>query len=303
CPGDFLGAIRAAAVHHDDFVGNGLHGLQHPRQIFLLILCDETHAQGIHLCATLSYPRQYLTGGHAGFALYLDWKLTRTVLLPTRNSAPSCNTAARTRSSSKNVPFVESRSFKFTKRSRTSRTQWWREISGSSRARSAPLRPMTVRGLMSLKVFPWEGPEETVRTTSASGGKRKLSSTGGKRSLAVEASARAKEGIGEITTVSSARRLTSTTVVWPQRVQRNCTLSCLATTSSFNMCCCPQCTQPVCIVPIYHGGQAGRMVLARRACGKRYCGVRPGAAAGVLRYRIQDKAGERTCLNTFREKS
>ena len=38
---------------------------------------------------------------------------------------------------------------------------------------------------------------------------------------AVEASARAKDGIGEMTTVSSTRRFTSTMVVLPHLVQRN----------------------------------------------------------------------------------
>ena len=82
-----------------------------------------------------------------------------------------------------------------------------------------------MRGFFSLKDLPFEGPVEMVSTMFASGGRSNPSSAGGNCRLALEASARAKEGIGEMTTVSSARRMMVTTVVWPQRVQRNCTLS------------------------------------------------------------------------------
>ena len=54
---------------------------------------------------------------------YCCWKLTLIRLSPMRNSEPSCSMAARTRSSSKNVPFVESRSFKLITLSRTSSKQ------------------------------------------------------------------------------------------------------------------------------------------------------------------------------------
>jgi len=48
------------------------------------------------------------------------------------------------------------------------------------------------------------------------------------------------------------------------------------------------------------GEWSGRDALAARVTD---CGVRLGGGTGVLRYKIQDKAGERTCLNTYREKS
>ena len=44
--------------------------------------------------------------------IYFAWKLTRIKLLPMRNSAPLVSMAARTRSSSKKVPLVESMSFR-----------------------------------------------------------------------------------------------------------------------------------------------------------------------------------------------
>src|SRR5205814_9378146 len=45
-------------------------------------------------------------------ASYFGWKFTRIKLPPMRNSVPSCNMAARTRSSSKKVPLVESMSLR-----------------------------------------------------------------------------------------------------------------------------------------------------------------------------------------------
>ena len=81
------------------------------------------------------------------------------VVPPTRNSEPFWSMAARTRSSSKKVPLVESRSFRLANPSRISRRQWWRETSGSLRAISAPFRPITARSLDKVKERPSSGPD------------------------------------------------------------------------------------------------------------------------------------------------
>src|SRR6201993_5452330 len=60
-PRDFLSAIRAAAIHQNDFVRNSDDGLQDARQIVFFVLCDEAHAQAVHFCAMMLHPRQYLT--------------------------------------------------------------------------------------------------------------------------------------------------------------------------------------------------------------------------------------------------
>jgi hypothetical protein len=39
--GDFSGAISAAAIDHQDFVRNFLHGRQYTRKVFLFILRDD----------------------------------------------------------------------------------------------------------------------------------------------------------------------------------------------------------------------------------------------------------------------
>jgi len=45
---DFLGAIGAAGVHYDDFVGNFLERSQRARQVFFFVQGDETGGDAIH---------------------------------------------------------------------------------------------------------------------------------------------------------------------------------------------------------------------------------------------------------------
>src|SRR5208337_1500283 len=89
-------------------------------------------------------------------------------------------------------------------------------------------------------------------TMSMPSGSDRPSPEVGKSAVIVATLVFPKEGMGEITIVSSTRRLIATTVVCPQRVQRNCTLGYFATRSSLSKCCWPQCVQLVCIVLIYH---------------------------------------------------
>src|SRR5262249_365197 len=68
---------------------------------------------------TLKGLSQFWVGGFAGLAR----SFSDIVVVPRRKEAPSCNPAARTRSSPKNVPLVEARSLRLTNRSRTSSRQ------------------------------------------------------------------------------------------------------------------------------------------------------------------------------------
>src|ERR1700690_599254 len=162
---------------------------------------------------------------------------------------------------------------------------------------------MVVRIWVRAKLLPFSGPLSTVKITERLSGRGNSSSAGGKRSGTVEASARAKEGMGEITMVSSVRRFTSTKVVRPHLVQRNCTFACLARISSFNMCCWPQCIQPVCILQTYHAywpaSAAPSPALQQGLPGQ----AATGETLPVLRYEIRNHAGERQCLNTFHVKN
>ncbi len=122
--GDFLCAINAATIHNDDFIGKTLNGTETPRQVFLFVLRDEADTEAVHAATPAPVSHRDGEGKQTGGETYfLAWKLRRMVVPPTRNSAPSCRIAARIRSSSKKVPFVESRSFKLTKVSRTSMRQ------------------------------------------------------------------------------------------------------------------------------------------------------------------------------------
>jgi hypothetical protein len=74
---------------------------------------------------------------------------------------------------------------------------------------------MTTRGFANRNTSPFAGPEVIARTNTPFAGSFKPSSSGGSFKFELEASARANEGRGLITTVWSGRRLTSTTVVFP----------------------------------------------------------------------------------------
>src|SRR6266404_9183709 len=105
---------------------------------------------------------------------------------------------------------------------------------------SAPLRPRTTRGLLSVCLSPFEGPERMLRTTLAFAGSRNPGSGGGKFKFELVALALANEGSGDITTVESTLRLISTMVVFPQLEHLNCTLVWAPNWPSFSKCSVPQ---------------------------------------------------------------
>ena len=162
------------------------------------------------------------------------------MLLPIRNSPPSSSIAARARSSSKKVPFVESKSFKLIWDSFTSSKQCCREISGSFKLISAPCRPTITLAFSILRTKPLSGPSITLTLASTPGGRAKVAS-GIPNSLALPSRpVRANEGKGDITIVASALNFTSTTVGLPHFEQLNCTFACRVTSSSFKTCSAPQ---------------------------------------------------------------
>src|ERR1700674_3899181 len=105
---------------------------------------------------------------------------------------------------------------------------------------SAPLRPITARGLVSVWLAPLEGPDMIWRTTFAFAGRHSPGSAGCKCKFELVASARAKDGRGDMTTVESTRRLTSTIVVLPHFEHLNCTFECPPNSPSFSRCSVPQ---------------------------------------------------------------
>src|SRR5215467_2916921 len=133
--GNFLCVVLASTVDDDNLVGNPFDGTQSARQVVFLVQRNQTNGETTHHppesldSALVSHNRRsadlqqqearrlYTRVG------YFAWKLTRIKLLPMRNRAPSFNIAARTRSSSKNVPLVESMSFKWICVFRTSSKQ------------------------------------------------------------------------------------------------------------------------------------------------------------------------------------
>src|SRR5258707_195070 len=108
---------------------------------------------------------------------------------------------------------------------------------------------MTTRGLASVWVWPFEGPERMVRTTFLFAGSRKPGSGGGRFRFELVALARAKEGSGDMTTVASVRRLISTIVVLPHLEHLNCTLEWPPNSMSLSKCSAPQWMQAVFMVP------------------------------------------------------
>jgi hypothetical protein len=109
---------------------------------------------------------------------------------------------------------------------------------------------MTTLGFANLKTSPFAGPEVTARTTTSLAGSFNPSSAGGSFKFEVEASARANAGSGLITTVWSARRWTSTTVVFPHFEHLNCTFGWTVESASFSLCSVPQWTHAACITLI-----------------------------------------------------
>jgi hypothetical protein len=79
-----------------------------------------------------------------------------------------------------------------------------------------------------------------AKTNTPVSGSFKPSSAGGSCKFELEASARAKDGSGLITTVWSGRRLTSTTVVLPHFEHLNCTFGWTVESASFSLCSVPQ---------------------------------------------------------------
>ena len=119
---NLFSAVLASTVNYDDLISNTLNGAHSARQVALFIPCNQANGETIHLWSNTS---NSAVVSHIRFAacseampmcgrrlVYFAWKLTRIKLLPTRNSEPCCSIAARTRSSSKNVPLVESMSFR-----------------------------------------------------------------------------------------------------------------------------------------------------------------------------------------------
>src|SRR5246127_2727174 len=104
---------------------------------------------------------------------------------------------------------------------------------------SAPLRPSVTRGLLSVCVSPFDGPDWMLRTTFAFSGSRTPGSGGGKFKFELEAFALANEGSGDMTTVESTRRLISTIVVLPHFVHLNCTFV-WPPSPSLRICSAPQ---------------------------------------------------------------
>src|SRR5882672_10961598 len=113
---------------------------------------------------------------------------------------------------------------------------------------SAPLRPRTTRGLLSVCLSPFEGPERMLRTTLAFTGSRNPGSGGGKFRFELVAFALANEGSGDMTTVESTRRLISTIVVLPHFEHLNCTFEWPPNCPSFSKCSAPQSMHAVCIL-------------------------------------------------------
>src|ERR1700757_3108884 len=99
---------------------------------------------------------------------------------------------------------------------------------------------MTTRGLVSVWLWPLEGPERMLRTTFLFAGNFMAGSGGGRFRLELVALARAKEGRGVITIVASLRRLISTIVVFPHFEHLNCTFVCPPNSVSLSRCSSPQ---------------------------------------------------------------
>src|SRR6266704_2949373 len=87
---------------------------------------------------------------------------------------------------------------------------------------SAPLRPSTTRGLLSVCFSPFEGPDRILSTTFAFSGSRSPGSGGGKFRFELLAFALANEGSGDITTVESTRRLRAVRVLNPPATGNLC---------------------------------------------------------------------------------
>src|SRR6267154_1747995 len=139
-------------------------------------------------------------------------------------------------------------SFRLMYVSLTSSRQWWREISGSFSGMSAPLRPNTTRGFLSVCVSPFEGPDRMLSTTLAFSGRRIPGSGGSKFRFELVAFALANDGSGAIPTVEYTRRLISTIVVFPHFEHLNCTFEWPPNSPSFSKCSVPQWMQAVCIL-------------------------------------------------------
>ncbi len=88
---------------------------------------------------------------------------------------------------------------------------------------SAPSRPSTIRGLLSVWLSPFDGPDRILRTTFDFSGSRMPGSGRTKFTFEPGLSVRANEGSGDITTVESTLRLVSTMVVFPHFEHLNCT--------------------------------------------------------------------------------
>src|SRR5205823_7297491 len=99
---------------------------------------------------------------------------------------------------------------------------------------------MTARGLVSVWLWPLEGPERMLRTTFLLAGSFSPGSGGGRFKFELVAVARAKEGSGVIATVASVRRLISTIVVFPHFEHLNCTFVCPPNSMSLSRCSAPQ---------------------------------------------------------------
>ncbi len=89
---------------------------------------------------------------------------------PMVNSSWFSRGASVTALSSTNVPLVEFRSSTKTLSPLTSIAACWREISGSSRAKSTSSRPITTRGLSMAYIFPASGPAMTASESFWSSG-------------------------------------------------------------------------------------------------------------------------------------
>src|SRR5882762_3714684 len=123
---DLHRAVLASAIHNHNFVSNSFYRIQDTRQVVFLVARNQAGGKEVHRA-----PREIAVGGSISqrqsrgaecqeesilakwrSVCYFGWKFTRIMLPPIRNSAPSSSIAARTRSSSKKVPFVESISFR-----------------------------------------------------------------------------------------------------------------------------------------------------------------------------------------------
>src|SRR5580698_9469260 len=126
---------------------------------------------------------------------------------------------------------------------------------------SAPSRPTTTRGFLSVWAAPVPGPEMMVRTTFFARGRTAVGSCMIREDCVPEPFPRANEGRGEIAIVVSGWRCVSTTVVELQREQRNFTLGCAPRSASLSTCCVPQLLHAACMCCREHreGGNDGRL--------------------------------------------